>query len=199
MSKMQKPLAYVLGECIARMLCKDTAVAPDTPTTASLYLYGTPSDSGNIGLRSGGDVTYYEGAVLMGVNALYTDEIKAEYPHAHVVQILDLYTNEFKYWQVYFEKKQPYTFYANISADLIEHGFDNELSQLYVFYSNESGTEWFTYNENPREYEHSTKLTNVVWANYDVLNIDDTIYRPASEPIPVSGIVDYDGDIPIYE
>ena len=69
------------AEEIAMMLQKRSA---DPAPTASMYLYGTPSDSGSIGLRSGESVTYYDGAVL----PLLPEWDKTKYPYA-VLTILE--------------------------------------------------------------------------------------------------------------
>ena len=46
--------------------------------------------------------------------------------------------------------------------------------------------------ENGTEYENdgvATELENVKWANFDVLNEDGTLYLAASDPVPVSPVL----------
>lgn len=62
----------------------DEPAVPDEPGEVStMYLYGTPSESGNIGLRVGDSVTYYSGAVAPNIPAI--DEL----PNFAVVKMSD--------------------------------------------------------------------------------------------------------------
>jgi len=44
-------------------------------TLENKYLYGIPSDAGNIGLWDGTAVTYYDGLVLPNIEGVYTEEV----------------------------------------------------------------------------------------------------------------------------
>ena len=150
------------------------------PVLESMYLYGTPSESGNIAVRSGDSVTYYQGAVLPPL----PEWDETAYPYAAIAQNNAVGT---------------YLFLAN--AEPFEGGVNHTLTVLFpdVSYRLEDGA-WQTYSS-------GSLNNNAVWSNYDVYYMENdnlgelagTLYHAKSDPIPVSGIVDYVGDIPVYE
>lgn len=166
--------------------------------TATQYLYGTPSDTGNIGLRSGGAVTLYDGAVAQSIDEVWTD--KETYPYVAI----------------------GYKYEKDAESDVYVRGnYHALIAKKTISVKNcDDGTEGWTpanyvLGSGAKIYEHVdgewvrcafyTMNMVVEWANYDVMkkdvytDPDGDVYLSASDPIHVSGIVDYVGDIPIYE
>ena len=144
--------------------------------TVSLYIYGTPSDSGNIGLRSGESVTLYDGAVLPEPperDATYKYAAMVRYGSGSIpVRYHFHYFNGYRYafsttvWAVWFEPE------------------DDHLEFKLV-----DGT-WVKVTDTERTNNISVQTTK--WANFDVLDINgEDIVLHNSDPIPVSGIVGY--------
>lgn len=165
------------------------ATVPDTPT-ATQYLYGRPSETGNIGLRSGDTVTLYNGTVLPDINTVYTDELKQTHPNAVVSQFLDLYRLTFYSAPVYLE----YNAFANIY-------YSEEVCSCiaYTFCELDGDTAWNT-NEDGNATdvavgEQVGRASKPIWSNFElrktVMGTDETTYLSATDPIPVTGIVGY--------
>ena len=195
-------LAHVLQQCgvpcaelIAKMLSK-CGKQPDTPTTA-MYLYGTPNESGNIGLRDGDTVTYYDGAVL--------PELPKELPNANGNEFPCCFVYKpkwYDYHEVFFTTAPPEKF-VNAGQDMIRLSVDG----LVYYFTTETGT--WTESEkpmtmNPHFSGADSWLLNVtmhklLWTNNDIPDESGAVYLPATEPIPVGEQVDTINDIPIYE
>lgn len=150
------------------------------------YLYGTPSDNGNIGLRVGDTVTYYDGAVLPKLPEWDTET----YPHGIVTR-----------WDT--------NLYALYTTPSYSYSKDETLGRVwltvegYERYKAEDGANEWTETWEAKTTtillsQDGAKTADVKWANFKI-EYDGTVYCSASDPIPVGEIVDYVDDIPIYE
>lgn len=160
-----------------------------------MYLYGTPSESGNIGLRSGDTVTYYDGAVLPAL----PERDKEKYPYAYI-----LYTFFPKYC-LYLTNRPLYATWSEGNNKVSGVHSNGEFEWMGGGVK-ANGKEWAT-------GVHTESLSTgfpPIWSNTDMFKaiyiseaksyeLTDEIGFKATEPIPVGEIVDYDGDIPIYE
>lgn len=157
-----------------------------------LFLYGTPSESGNIGLRSGNVVTYYDGAVMPPI----PDAVKA-----YRYQNFSIFGNT-GYKNLFGFNVAPETREISSSglfpSTTVRHGQFQE-APYYRQTASITQTEWHIDAGYAGTGTTDVALEDIKWANYDVLNLDGSVYLAASEPIPVSGIVDYIDNIPIYE
>lgn len=154
----------------------DEPVIPDVPE-AFLYLYGTPSTSGNIGLRNGESVTYYEGVVAKPVYELYDEN----YPIVCITM------------NTYFSGTEVHMF-SNVTPD-----GENRLhydERIDFEYDKTTGG-WVEHDRLTDSYMFTS---GIVWTNTTLYDTNGNVTHSASDPIPVyTGIVDYIGDIPIYE
>lgn len=154
-----------MAELIAEMLCKE-AVA-----TATQYIYGVPSESGNIGLRSGDSVVYYDGVV------------------APVSPDYDTTANPYVVIRGY--DTGTYVLTADDEPFII--AVDGAVGTLFpnVKYDLTDGA-W-------QERSIGTLGGAPVWSNHDMYYVDSeaagelagTLGHAKSNPIPVSGIVAY--------
>lgn len=147
--------------------------------TVSLYLYGTPSESGNIGLRNGESVTMYDGAVLPPLP-------ESDMPYATIGKHL-YYPDDYR---LIFSTK-PFKKSSGIISVI-----DTSVSVLVSDYNADTG-EWGALNP----YTVNTyTFQGAFWSNYDELNADGSVHRAKSDPIPIyKGLVDEIDGIPIYE
>jgi hypothetical protein len=154
--------------------------SPDVPA-ASLYLYGTPSTTGNIGLRNGESVTLYDGAVLPPL----PEWDKEKYPYA----LLAVYKwlNETMNAQLVCYSEKAETGYNDDGdiADWVEIN-GTRIEFLVNYPINTIPTDW----GEPNEYTGSANRSGI-WSNTDIVLDDGTLYLSASEPIPVTDIVGY--------
>ena len=197
---MRKPVwavAHMLRRCavpcaeqLAAMLAKQTADAP----AAARYLYGTPSESGNIALRVGDAVTRYDGVVI---------ETLPEYDaETYPLMLMRVVLSEgYMHGRVYLSaNKIAPTYTANSDGSEIL----SVSSDRREWYTGNNGAKWYTVDTS-NAYTVNIKGANgrrycdVLWTNYDLENTSGGIYHAASDPIAVGEIADYDGDIPIYE
>lgn len=165
------------------------------------YLYGTPSESGNIGLRVGDTVTYYDGIVAADINTIYTDELKVQYPYAHISNSSWTAANPDGLYSLYcFD-----TIMESYSTKLGSHG-DSNIKPVGGDLGTVNAMGMFAIiDETPEFVEPSSNKygilgQKILWANYDHYHTNGTLLCAATSPIPIiKGIVDYIGDIPIYE
>ena len=155
--------SYVLAE-------SDIPIIPDPPETptASLYLYGTPSETGNIGLRVGESVTMYDGAVL--------PKLSMDLPY------MVLYTQSI--FGVKYYVLRAFSEYDTMGEKLA-YGDGVWGDRLVV-------------TDNPHEWRKTgtheagnVALNAILWANFDVLNSDGSVNLQGTDPVPVSGLVGY--------
>jgi len=165
---------------------------PDVPVTADYYLYGTPSESGNVAIADGEGYVLYEGDVLPNIGTVYLEELKETYPY------VTMYVNTIS--------KKPYVlltnipFYTNETGTVLAHG-----KYKAVGYGlNDDGLGWsvaFEPYESPIGGDFGVE--SIVWVNYDICLRDDpsVIFMPTSDPIPLVSAepIRYEGDIPVYE
>ena len=187
----------------------DIPVTPDAPATA-LYLYGAPSTTGNIGLRSGDSVSYYDGAVLPKMPDFPTGYDFA----AMAIQKIDntdwyvarlfLFTER----PVYGQAKKNAIFTVDClkaSGSVMEYVLYNTLELNSMMSFKVSAANVWEYYRTRENTETKYVFEDAVWTNTDILcsghstKADGTVYLAKSDPVPVTGIVDYIGDIPIYE
>ena len=177
----------------------DEPVEPDEPSGEPIaYLYGTPSESGNIGLRVGDTVAYYNGAVLTDIDTVCTDEVKAQCPYAFLV---------------YYPDDNLYRLYISSRAGLV-HGRNSR--NVHVEFANSELGGKSNYDGETMTWGDVSAADNaslnaptnrVFWVNEAVYYKDNfydealagTLFMAASAPIPVGEIVDTIDGIPIYE
>lgn len=166
-----------------------TVEAYNIPMASDLCIYGTPSDTGNIGLLSGDAVTYYNGRVAPNIDKVWTD--KVTYPFA-------LLQNE---WLIVFKSYEQLT------------GTGFNAGMRYVRFSdagyayNGESDEFIAYELTDGEWVLRTDLVKtevyfqyITWASFDLYNDDGTDYQVTMQPISVSILVDHDDSgIPIYK
>lgn len=179
---------YILQDCNGLYLIAAVATEPEE----SMCLYGTPSESGNIGLRSGGTVQYYKGAVLPSL----PNWDKTVNPYAVVGQYYST-GNSTHWWFIAYPVK-PVTVTANISFLSYKAIQNEEAAVCFRAGATEGDAEWVI-EEDPISTTHTIPLNKLAWTNFDVYNTDNNLYMSATDPIPVGEIVDYVDDIPIYE
>lgn len=179
LKKCGVPCAYEIGMMLAKET--DEPVVPDVPT-ASMYLYGTPSTSGNIGLRSGNSVTYYKGVVAPDINTVYTDEVEAKYPCAAIT--LGYPKPDFIELRV-----------ASAPAILSSTG-----NLIHTVYSDYKVHDWANWHETWGEGVEKTALSGTLWAgsedliwtNHDIKDKNGALQiTKSADPIPVTGVVGY--------
>lgn len=143
------------------------------------YLYGTPSENGNIGLRVGDTVTYYSGAVTKNIDEIWTDK-----------------------------DTQPYAFMrcTTNAAHLYISAAPFYATEGYINWVNPTTQYAFYYSQGIWEYmqkwtgdttSYSLNNTFAVWANHDVIK-DGEVWLSATLPISVGEIVEYIDGIPVY-
>lgn len=177
------------------MIVKAKPIEPDTPVTTSLYLYGTPSETGNVGLQNGDAVTYYDGVVA---NSIPTEHEK------------NTAGREYSYAIIYRKDENEYNvlFTTSPAVKITDGGNVGFLIDTnYYLYT-------YKLNEN-KEWEDSvgfwgpmsssggylfweTSGRVFVWANYDIVDAETgKMYFSKSGPIPVSGLVgnNYSGTV----
>ena len=190
---------YILTDCNGVYLIAAAAAEPDEPENpdapavpdepgevATMYLYGTPSESGNIGLRVGDTVTYYDGAVLPSIESVWTPELQAEYPVVYIYTLLDWnYLNIGKGYSYRYEDEKYKVYLTGYYGSYTAHdeGWGS-------FYDGEDGEKGIGEVQN---------FASMPWTNTPILHEDGTIAKAATTPIPVGDIVEYINNIPIYE
>lgn len=153
-------------------------------------LYGTPSASGNIGLRVGGVVTYYKGAVLPKL----PEWDKAAYPNEYL--LIDIYAPpKFLVFPV------PLRHDNKTGVDGVGYPdiADGELITYYQYEYSSDSEEWICIGD--FIMSNISALANICWSNQPIYSKSDgSLYMSAPDPIPITkGVVDYINDIPIYE
>ena len=154
----------------------------------SVYLAATePVHSGNIGLRVGESVTYYNGVVAPNINTVYTDELKEEYPYEFIVW------NTLSY---------RYFFYALKAIEYTTNSGGTRMVKLTTgeYLRCTLSSDKKTWGElSVGTTDGSVQASSAKWASFDVLNEDESIAVIGTDPIPVGEVVDTINNIPIYE
>ena len=100
---------------------------------------------------------------------------KETYPYAAMFRNMDTYG-------VYCFSKQPFTYSVNrYGVITIYHGTTSDTPAPYLSVEYDDG-HWVT---NSKTGASNRSLSLYIWANYDILNEDGSVYLKASEPIPV--------------
>lgn len=185
------------------MFENDNYTPPVVTPVSSLYLYGTPSTSGNIGLRVGESVTYYDGAVLPNVYGVYTPEQQDKYPHL-VLRFAKGYTDSWN--NVTKPDRYELTAAVPLQMDDLKYAFAKKEYQVGLGFTpvirwecnSPSYGEWVYYQE--VNASSVADLEDIMWTNDDIYYIDDhpdtsmagmLAVAKSPDPIPVSGIVGY--------
>lgn len=118
----------------------------------------------------------YNGVQLPDINEVWTDEVKAEYPYAHIVY----YTEQDIYTVRYHKSPISYTAYYESTGTPALIG-----SGSYFAYD-AKGDGWELYQNKEDVLSITLNKSQLVWSSHDILNIDDnSVYLAASDPIPV--------------
>ena len=150
-------------------------VEPDAPSVDSgMYLYGTPSESGNIGLRVGDTVTYYDGVVA---------------PELSVVDVLPYVAI------VKLTKGTIRAVYSSIpilhndsTGNIILGGVMGKYACYDIVESVWSNTVPTATTMNG----YSVLTPVILWSNHDIENVDDVVrFAKSADPLSVSGLVGY--------
>lgn len=185
---------WLYGMVGRRLFIKKKSDEIVTPDTAGMYLYGTPSETGNIGLRNGDTVTMYDGWVMPAL----PQWDKTVYPYAciwgHPVErefsVLDCTKSplHFEYTRKYIEDNSfstPLTLPDNgtavphISFLTTTNGVKVPATKADEFTPSRNGAESVLPN--------GLRITlPVVWSNYNFCYSDGELYVPKSKPIPVN-------------
>ena len=148
------------------------------PSTALYYLYGTPSESGNVAIADGEGYVRYEGEVLpklpesdlpymlMWHLKANVGGAKLNFCRLYALPSLEYYKADNGNWCV----RLPI---GGLTCQIIAHGKDDF-----------SASEW-------EEFEELTTaggfvVSDIMWANFNVLNEEGTIALPATAPIPLA-------------
>ena len=184
-------------------------VIPDEPETASMCLYGTPSTSGNIGLRNGESVTYYDGAVLPPL----PEWDKSKYPYAFLCHLsgdaivsgtdggyhLHLLSEPCTYGGItsgYVGAGTVLTYHLVCSEELLEYCGMSGLWDMSGLVTETN--KWF--HVDTVSNDESAKVHGVfpspVWSNFDICATNGAVKLAAgSDPVPVTGTVIYRYDL----
>ena len=127
----------------------------------------------------------YNGVRLPDIRMVYTDERAEQFPYAFISK----YSDDYKLYAFSYKQVHSSPYYDEgggiyISSAGKEAHLDSELSQ-WVFWWGTGGLSGIT-----TERADGTVATEIVWANYDILNKDGSVYLAASDPIPV-----YEGSV----
>lgn len=170
----------------------------------SVYLAASePVHSGNIGLRVGESVTYYDGMILPEL----PEWDKTEYPYA----VINYSYKNGVLNKVFCRILASNAYYTPSSVGGVWFGGDADGSRdddkVASKYYQLTGDVWGEPSETedgvvkiyPPEGQTVYSLTYyTLWANFKV-KYDGVVYKQAFEPIPVGEIVDTINNIPIYE
>ena len=181
-------LGFITGLNVRGTLHK-AEVLPDKPVEAAYYLYGTPSESGNVALADGDGYVVYNGAVLPKL----PEWDKTKYPYA--------YMKLSGFFQIYSETKVT-LIVSNSPIAFDGWSFDWGISGSTTFNLKEDA-EWssFSYKETNGTSDKSS--SKFFWGNQEIVNSSDgSVYLAKSDPIPLVSAepVGYtDNEIPIYQ
>jgi hypothetical protein len=195
------PLEYDGNDYYTLIWASEDVKGKDNDTV--YFAASEPVHSGNIGLRVGDTVTYYDGAVVVNIGTVYTDEMKAKYPYAMLVTSW----KDGSFHKAFLQCYASNAYYTVADSGSLYFGgiADSDLSseKVAAFASTytegawSSGTEMDDHSTRINEFtSYSTSRTT--WSNFKI-EYDGTVYCDGSVAIPVGEIVDYINDIPIYE
>lgn len=129
-------------------------------------------------IRGGVPVAYlYNGVQLPDINEIWTEEIQVLYPYVVMLHAKD-------YTGIYFENlsRKYVPTEGKVSANL----YTGDKAPSYIHYEYYYGDDGFTFGyETQYGSQRLTIGSNTIWANYDILNTDGTVYLPHKCPVPV--------------
>lgn len=187
-----------VGDLASLLLYKAAPVVPDEPAIASHYLYGTPSESGNVALADGEGYVIYNGAVLPKL----PEWDKAKYPYA-VVQYIDsalspnshiarvICASEPIIWR----KVAFFTGGLGLLGDVLYFGLVDDIRLWeYVFPEVDPTTPINTWAKSGeahfdelKDFNSQALASGFKWANHDVMNTSkNEVFIAASDPIPLA-------------
>ena len=187
-------MGWLVGRAIASQRKKQPTppVEPDEPSVDSgMYLYGTQSESGNIGLQNGESVTLYDGAVLPPMP-------ETDLPYAYIVSNFGTTYLVFADAPLNFRYINSFGYMLSSMTDGVYTNCNYERYEL-------RDSVWGNLSTGNYYYVLGTHEKETIWSNTDLYHYDkDTdeatlVLSACSDPIPVGEIVDYNGEIPIYE
>lgn len=162
------------------------------------YLYGTPSESGNIGLRVGDTVTMYEGYIapkLPDFSGLKGAQYGYTYDYIIGHRYVNLHGTVFNHL-VAFTKAPATDTVSSGERILQENGYGAMFSV-----KDETYDKWEVHTD--KMVSSASKMAvyfeEILWSSFNIFHTDGSPFMMESKPIPVGSIVDHDGDIPIYE
>lgn len=105
----------------------------------------------------------YNGVELPDINTVWTEELKAEYPYAHIIY----YTNQDIYTMRYHKGPISYTaYYENFGAPALIG-----IGSYFAYDAN--GNSWEFYQNIEDDDAATLNTSRLVWSSHDVLNSDD--------------------------
>ena len=198
-------LGFITGLNVRGTLHK-AEVLPDKPVEAAYYLYGTPSESGNVALADGDGYVLYNGAALPDISKIWDKEA---YPYACISANSNISSPTTATYRLCFYDTIGYVAPAWGTNDLtVPKG-----TKYKGYYLSQAQPDTWQYTESfSGEAPHpgGTFIHTVyggtwshVWSNVDLRNEEGTLLiNTGSPPIPLTSSepVGYtNNNIPIYE
>lgn len=173
----------IFGWQIGSQIMNLQMIKKNAPVLTTSYLYGTPSDSGNIGLRFGESVTYYDGIVCHEIPPA---------PEGHTYTYIFYKLNNGKISARYFShplyQKENYIYCErDVGSTLRGSNYDPNTNSW------SEPAQWSHSSNSHQEFpdDYRFDFYACLWANTDIVSDDGSMYLPATESIPVNGITGY--------
>lgn len=159
------------------------------PMASDLCIYGVPSDSGNVGLRSGDTVTHYNGIVAPNIDKVWTDKVTDPFAVIANDRLVVFKSYEQRTGTGLFAGER----YVRFSdAGYAENGYNDE----FIAYDLTDG-EWVVSTSSTIKTD--IYFQYITWASFDLHNADGTDYQVTMQPISVGEIIDTVDGVPIYK
>ena len=154
---------------------RKAVIDPDVPVEATYYLYGTPSESGNVALADGERCALYKAYILPNIHDVYTPELRKTHPYACISFGLGMAHGEKYYLSI-----SPSPFYGRVSAGYIEDFFTEWNHVASVCGDNGWG-------EFETSHAYVPMVGGMLWTNHNIVD-DDTeqLLVAKSDPIPLA-------------
>lgn len=161
-------------------------VVPDVPE-ATMFIYGRPLDTKpttnwrKVGLRSGGVVTFYDGAVLPAT----PERDEETYP----IVTIDLSSMN----NIGIDMFADYT---PTETKMGDGSYSKSMEYAEYLHASFNGNKWvdpsFSWSELTQKTNGFNYQTEIFWTNTDIVDVNGNIViGKCGDPIPVSGIVGY--------
>lgn len=174
---------FVCGLNVRGVLKKKTV---EEPITADFYLYGNPSESGNVAIAEGEGYTLYSGVVLPKL----PEYDESAYPYALIGESVS---------------NSPYELSVAdlpMKESFLSHTCSKEASGIDWLFD-EDTNEWaFAAPWDGTKGSMGLPKVPAIWANFDVMNSGETaVSVKASKPVALASSepIRYEGDIPVYQ